>query len=119
LGKYCWGNSPPNTPRACQIVDNFLEWALRNYRQFDMHSGYYYVMTIHKKVLQMCTIMNTCLASWKKLLWLVFDFLWHLVKTLSLFDTMLNFVENLLENERDPRSGPMNDRDQESVFVRS
>jgi hypothetical protein len=24
---------------------------------------------------------------------------------------MLNFVENLLENERDPRSGPMNDRD--------
>jgi hypothetical protein len=23
---------------------------------------------------------------------------------LSLFDTMLNFVENLLENERDPRS---------------
>jgi hypothetical protein len=24
--------------------------------------------------------------------------------TLSLFDTMLNFVENLLENERDPRS---------------
>jgi hypothetical protein len=66
LGKYCWGNSPPNTPRACQIVDNFLEWALRNYRQFDMHSGYYYVMTIHKKVLQMCTIMNTCLASWKK-----------------------------------------------------
>jgi hypothetical protein len=30
---------------------------------------------------------------------------------LSLFDTMLNFVENLLENERDPRSGPMNDQD--------
>jgi hypothetical protein len=29
----------------------------------------------------------------------------------SLFDTMLNFVENLLENERDPRSGPMNDQD--------
>jgi hypothetical protein len=28
-----------------------------------------------------------------------------------LFDTMLNFVENLLENERDPRSGPMNDQD--------
>jgi hypothetical protein len=27
---------------------------------------------------------------------------------------MLNFVENLLENERDPRSGPMNDQ---SVFV--
>jgi hypothetical protein len=24
---------------------------------------------------------------------------------------MLNFVENLLENERDPRSGPMNDQD--------
>jgi hypothetical protein len=23
---------------------------------------------------------------------------------------MLNFVENLLENERDPRSGPMNDQ---------
>jgi hypothetical protein len=30
---------------------------------------------------------------------------------LSLFDMMLNFVENLLENERDPRSGPMNDQD--------
>jgi hypothetical protein len=30
---------------------------------------------------------------------------------LSLFDTMLNFVENLLENERDPRSRPMNDQD--------
>jgi hypothetical protein len=30
---------------------------------------------------------------------------------ISLFDTMLNFVENLLENERDPRSGPMNDQD--------
>jgi hypothetical protein len=30
---------------------------------------------------------------------------------LSLFDTMLNFVENLLENERDPRSAPMNDQD--------
>jgi hypothetical protein len=29
---------------------------------------------------------------------------------------MLNFVENLLENERDPRSGPMNDQDH-SVFV--
>jgi hypothetical protein len=28
-----------------------------------------------------------------------------------LYDTMLNFVENLLENERDPRSGPMNDQD--------
>jgi hypothetical protein len=28
--------------------------------------------------------------------------------TLSLFDTMLNFVANLLENER---SGPMNDQD--------
>jgi hypothetical protein len=24
---------------------------------------------------------------------------------------MLNFVENPLENERDPRSGPMNDQD--------
>jgi hypothetical protein len=24
---------------------------------------------------------------------------------------MLNFVENLLENERDPRSGPRNDQD--------
>jgi hypothetical protein len=24
---------------------------------------------------------------------------------------MLNFVQNLLENERDPRSGPMNDQD--------
>jgi hypothetical protein len=24
---------------------------------------------------------------------------------------MLNFVENLLENERDPRSGPMTDQD--------
>jgi hypothetical protein len=24
---------------------------------------------------------------------------------------MLNFVENLLENERDPRSGPMSDQD--------
>jgi hypothetical protein len=24
---------------------------------------------------------------------------------------MLNFVENLLENERDPRSGPINDQD--------
>jgi hypothetical protein len=24
---------------------------------------------------------------------------------------MLNFAENLLENERDPRSGPMNDQD--------
>jgi hypothetical protein len=24
---------------------------------------------------------------------------------------MLNFVENLVENERDPRSGPMNDQD--------
>jgi hypothetical protein len=24
---------------------------------------------------------------------------------------MLNFVENLLENERDPRSGPTNDQD--------
>jgi hypothetical protein len=24
---------------------------------------------------------------------------------------MLNFVENLLENERDPRPGPMNDQD--------
>jgi hypothetical protein len=24
---------------------------------------------------------------------------------------MLNFVKNLLENERDPRSGPMNDQD--------
>jgi hypothetical protein len=24
---------------------------------------------------------------------------------------MLNFVENLSENERDPRSGPMNDQD--------
>jgi hypothetical protein len=24
---------------------------------------------------------------------------------------MLNFVVNLLENERDPRSGPMNDQD--------
>jgi hypothetical protein len=24
---------------------------------------------------------------------------------------MLNFVENLLENERDPRSGSMNDQD--------
>jgi hypothetical protein len=24
---------------------------------------------------------------------------------------MLNFVENLLENERDPRSGPMNEQD--------
>jgi hypothetical protein len=22
LGKYCSGNSSPNTPRACQIVDN-------------------------------------------------------------------------------------------------
>jgi hypothetical protein len=22
LGKYCSGNGPPNTPRACQIVDN-------------------------------------------------------------------------------------------------
>jgi hypothetical protein len=33
------------------------------------------------------------------------------VSGLSLFDTMLNFVENLLENERDPRSGPMNDQD--------
>jgi hypothetical protein len=32
-------------------------------------------------------------------------------RALSLFDTMLNFVENLLENERDPRSGPMNDQD--------
>jgi hypothetical protein len=31
--------------------------------------------------------------------------------SLSLFDTMLNFVENLLENERDPRSGPMNYQD--------
>jgi hypothetical protein len=31
--------------------------------------------------------------------------------SLSLFDRMLNFVENLLENERDPRSGPMNDQD--------
>jgi hypothetical protein len=30
---------------------------------------------------------------------------------LSLFDTMLNFVDNLLENERDSRSGPMNDQD--------
>jgi hypothetical protein len=30
---------------------------------------------------------------------------------LSLFDTMLNFVENLLENEKDRRSGPMNDQD--------
>jgi hypothetical protein len=30
---------------------------------------------------------------------------------LSLFDTMLNFVENLLENERDPQSGPMNNQD--------
>jgi hypothetical protein len=29
----------------------------------------------------------------------------------SLSDTMLNFVENLLENEGDPRSGPMNDQD--------
>jgi hypothetical protein len=29
---------------------------------------------------------------------------------------MLNFVENLLENESDPRSEPMNDQDQ-SVFV--
>jgi hypothetical protein len=29
---------------------------------------------------------------------------------LSLFDTMLNFVVNLLENERDPRAGPMNDQ---------
>jgi hypothetical protein len=24
LGKYCSGNSPPNTPWACQIVDNNL-----------------------------------------------------------------------------------------------
>jgi hypothetical protein len=31
--------------------------------------------------------------------------------SLSLFDTMLNFVENLLENETDPRSGPMNCQD--------
>jgi hypothetical protein len=30
---------------------------------------------------------------------------------LRLYDTMLNFVENLLENERDPRSGPMNEQD--------
>jgi hypothetical protein len=28
-----------------------------------------------------------------------------------MFDTMLNFVENLLENKKDPRSGPMNDQD--------
>jgi hypothetical protein len=34
-----------------------------------------------------------------------------IIRLLSLFDTMLNFVENLLENERDPRSGPMNDQD--------
>jgi hypothetical protein len=27
----------------------------------------------------------------------------YTVNALSLFDTMLNFVENLLENERDPR----------------
>jgi hypothetical protein len=33
------------------------------------------------------------------------------VSLLSLFDTMLTFVVNLLENERDPRSGPMNDQD--------
>jgi hypothetical protein len=31
---------------------------------------------------------------------------------------MLNFVENLLENERDPRSGPMNDQDH-SLSVRT
>jgi hypothetical protein len=30
-------------------------------------------------------------------------FLLHIFGVLSLFDTMLNFVENLLENERDPR----------------
>jgi hypothetical protein len=35
----------------------------------------------------------------------------ELKSVLSLFDTMLNFVENLLENERDPQSGPMNDQD--------
>jgi hypothetical protein len=35
----------------------------------------------------------------------------HIFLNLSLFDTMLNFVETLLENERDPRSGPMNDQD--------
>jgi hypothetical protein len=29
---------------------------------------------------------------------------------------MLNFVENLLENARDPRSGPMNDQDH-SLFL--
>jgi hypothetical protein len=29
---------------------------------------------------------------------------------------MLNFVENLLENERDPRSGPMNDQDHSLSF---
>jgi hypothetical protein len=35
---------------------------------------------------------------------------------LSLFDTMPNLVENLLENERDPRSGPMNDQDHSLSF---
>jgi hypothetical protein len=27
------------------------------------------------------------------------------------FDFLTNFLQNLLENERDPRSGPMNDQD--------
>jgi hypothetical protein len=30
---------------------------------------------------------------------------------------MLNFVENLLENERDPRSGPMNDQDHSELSL--
>jgi hypothetical protein len=30
---------------------------------------------------------------------------------------MLNFVENLLENERDSRSGPMNDQDHSLSYL--
>jgi hypothetical protein len=48
--------------------------------------------------------------------YLSFVFPATLIYLLSLFDTMLNFVENLLENERDPRSGPMNHQDH-SLFL--
>jgi hypothetical protein len=40
-----------------------------------------------------------------------FENRYWVILVLSLFDTMLNFVENLTENERDPRLGPMNDQD--------
>jgi hypothetical protein len=52
---------------------------------------------------------ETCVT--RKNNWLPTKILFTLLTELRLFDTMLNFVENLLENERDSRSGLMNDQD--------